>query len=94
MMLVINSSPQSQQVAPVLLGRGVDPPPPQLDTFLSHPSLALIIIMVMSKGSHLDFDDGVEPFHRWTNGGQPSINHRYQWLADHQKKTIVFNGCL
>ena len=33
------------------------------------------------KGTHLDFNDGTQPFHRRTNGAQPS-------------KTIVTNGCL
>ena len=51
---------------------------------------------------HLDFNDGMKPFHRWTNGGQPLKNHRYQWLADpkpsknHRSQwlplTIPFNG--
>ena len=62
----------------------------------------LISIGYSMRGYRLDFVDGMLPFHRWTNGGQPSKNHRYQWLADPKPSknhrfqwlplTILFNG--
>ena len=45
----------------------------------------------LATWSSLDFDDGTKPFHRRTNGAQPSLPMVV--LPQNHRKTIDPNGC-